>query len=236
MAATNDAIYRATFLATAYSGDGSENNPYVVGNETALATVLALSRGCVCVKLSDGLDIYGSFSVSSNITMLTINMNGGSIVAVEENSSPIVLEGATFLNIEGAGRLTAMGQCPAVKIPQLVTADSGVTMTGMGSGGATPAPTFADGGKAATTEFVQSEDGKWTFTTFAELSNDAVGTDVAAEQIKVYAAPTLQGVELASPMTSGSEVKEKKSAVKATIVVTPPDGSASQFFKVRFGE
>ena len=91
-------------------------------------------------------------------------------------------------------------------------------------------------GKAATTEFVQGEGGKWTLTTFAELSNGAVGADVAAEQIKVYAADTVEGLESASPMASGVTVKEKKSAVKTTIEVTPPGIPAQQFFKVKFGE
>ena len=82
---------------------------------------------------------------------------------------------------------------------------------------------------------MQGADGKWTLTTFAELANDALGSDVANSQIKVYAASTLEGLESASPMTSGVEVKEKTSAVKTTIEVTPPSGS-SQFFKVKFGD
>ena len=114
---------------------------------------------------------------------------------------------------------------------------NGVTIKGAsGGGGVTPAPTFAADGKAATTEFVQGEGGKWTLTTFAELSNDAVGADVAAEQIKVYAADTVEGLESASPMTSGVTVTEKKSAVKTIIEVTPPPAAPAQFFKVKFGE
>ena len=116
---------------------------------------------------------------------------------------------------------------------------NGVTVKGASGGGGAvlPVPTFAAGGKAATTEFVQGEGGKWTLTTFAELSNDAVGADVAAEQIKVYAADSVEGLESASPMTDGVEVKEKKSAVKTTLEVTPPDPSApAQFFQVKFGE
>lgn len=128
----------------------------------------------------------------------------------------------------------------AVTIP----AGASVTVNGMtfrGEGGsgypAVPAPEFSEGGKAATTEFTQDADGKWTLTTFAELSNDALGSGVADGQIKVYAASTLEGLNTASPMTSGVEVKEKKSAVKTTIKVMPPNPSAStQFFKVRFGE
>ena len=114
---------------------------------------------------------------------------------------------------------------------------NGVTIKGASGGGATPAPTFASDGKASTTEFKQGEDGKWTLTTFAELSNDAVGADVADGQIKVYAADTVEGLESASPMTSGVVVEERKSAVKAKLIVTPPDPTApAQFFKVKFGE
>ena len=94
----------------------------------------------------------------------------------------------------------------------------------------------AAGGEATTTEFVHGEGGKWTLTTFAELSNAAVGADVAAEQIKVYAADSVERLESASPMTEGVEVKEKKSAVKTTIEVTPPPAASAQFFKVTFGE
>ena len=111
---------------------------------------------------------------------------------------------------------------------------NGVEVAG-GGGAALPAPTFSADGKAATTEFVQGAGGKWTLTTFAELGNDALGADVANSQIKVYSSSTVEGLESASPMSSGVEVKEKKSAVKTTIEVTPPSG-ASQFFKVKFGE
>lgn len=113
---------------------------------------------------------------------------------------------------------------------------NGIEVAGGGGGAANPLPSFAAGGKAATTEFVQGAGGKWTLTTFAELSNDAVGADVAAEQIKVYAADTVEGLESASPMASGVTVKEKKSAVKTTIEVTPPPAAPAQFFKVEFGE
>ena len=102
--------------------------------------------------------------------------------------------------------------------------------------GLLPAPAFAADGKAATTEFVKGENGKWTLTTFAEMSNDALGSGVANGQIKVYAAPTVEGLNNASPMTSGVTVKGKKSAVMTTIEVTPPDNPPTQFFKVKFGE
>ena len=124
----------------------------------------------------------------------------------------------------------------AITIP----AGASVTVNGMvvkaASGGTTPTPTFTDGGKAAMTEFTQGEGGKWTLTTFAELSNDALGANVTDGQIKVYAADTVEGLESASPMTSGVTVTEKKSAVKTTIEVTPPSAAPAQFFKVKFGE
>lgn len=113
---------------------------------------------------------------------------------------------------------------------------NGVTVTGATGGTVLPAPTFAADGDAATTKFVQGENGKWTLTTFAEMSNDALGADVADGQIQVYAAPTVEGLDAASPMTSGVTVKEKKSAVKTVIEVTPSGNPPSQFFKVKFGE
>jgi len=117
---------------------------------------------------------------------------------------------------------------------------NGVSVTGLDGGAVTPppvpAPTFAADGEAVTTKFEQGAGGKWTLTAFAELGNDALGTDVEDGQIKVYAAETVEGLESASPMTGGVEVKEKKSAVKATIEVTLPNPPApAQFFRVGFG-
>lgn len=99
-----------------------------------------------------------------------------------------------------------------------------------------PVPEFDVDGKAATTEFVQSGEDKWTITAFAELSNDALGKDVAPSDIKVYAASTVEGLGSAEPMASGVEVKERKSAVKTTIEVTTPPEAGSQFFRVKFGQ
>ena len=113
---------------------------------------------------------------------------------------------------------------------------NGVTVTGAAGGTVLPAPAFAADCDAATTKFVQGENGKWTLTTFAEMSNDALGADVADGQIRVYAAPTVEGLDAATPMTSGVTVKEKKSAVKTVIEVSPPGNPPSQFFKVKFGE
>ena len=117
-----------------------------------------------------------------------------------------------------------------------VTID-GVAVAGAAGAAVPPAPEFAANGKATTTEFTQGENGTWTLTAFAELANDAIGADVADDQIKVYAAGTVEGLNNATPLTSGVEIKEKKSAVKTTIEVTPPDPAApAQFFKVKFCE
>ena len=125
----------------------------------------------------------------------------------------------------------------SVTIPSGATVTiNGVAVTAPEGGTVLPAPAFAAGGDAATTKFVQGGDGKWTLTTFAEMSNDALGKDVEDGQIKVYAADTLEGLDSASPVTSGVTIEEKKSAVKTTIKVTPASGSQSQFFKVKFGE
>ena len=83
---------------------------------------------------------------------------------------------------------------------------------------------------------MHGENGKWTLTTFAEMSNDALGADVADGQIRVYAALTVEGLDAATPLTGGVTVKEKKSAVKTVIEVTPSGNPPSQFFKVKFGE
>ena len=97
------------------------------------------------------------------------------------------------------------------------------------------APTFAQNGESAVTKFTQGAGGKWTVTAFAEMEGDSIGTQVADGQIKVYSASTVEGLKTASPMTSGVAVKEKKSAVKVTIEVTPPGNPPSQFFRVKFG-
>ena len=128
------------------------------------------------------------------------------------------------------------GSCGTVTIGGVVGEITESPYTYRGAWATLPAPAFAAGGKAATTEFVRGANGKWTLTTFAEMSNDALGSDVANSQIKVYAASTVEGLNSASPMTSGVTVKEKKSAVKTTIEVTPPSGAQSQFFKVKFGD
>ena len=156
-----------------------------------------------------------------------------------------ITEGATSVTAEkGAAGDFSIGRgnddrsCGTVTIGGVVgeISQSPYTYYGTGGGAELPAPAFAAGGKAAITEFVKGANGKWTLTTFAEMSNDALGSGVEDGQIKVYAAPTVEGLNNASPMTSGVTVKEKKSAVMTTIEVTPPGNPDSQFFKVKFGE
>ena len=114
---------------------------------------------------------------------------------------------------------------------------NGVSVAGAAGGGAeVPTPEFSDGGKSATTAFAKGENGAWTLTTFAEMANEAIGADVTEDQIKVYAADTLEGLKTAEPLASGVTVTERKSAVKTTIEVVPPAEAAQQFFKVEFGE
>ena len=113
---------------------------------------------------------------------------------------------------------------------------NGVAVAGTGGGGSVPAPAFAAGGASEIVKFAQAEGGKWTITAFAEMSNESRGTDVTDGQIKVYAAGAVEDLDGASPMTSGVEVKGKKSAVMTTIEVTPPTAAPAQFFRVKFGE
>ena len=140
-----------------------------------------------------------------------------------------------YTAVDGDVLINSTAYCVTISAGASVTMN-GVAIQGASGGAATPAPEFATGGKAATTEFVQGESGKWTLTTFAELSNDALGKDVSDGQIKVYAADTVEGLKTAEPMTNGVQVKEKKCAVKTTIEVTPSGSPDSQFFKVTFGE
>ena len=191
-----------------------------------------------------------------------IRIEGGTITATGSYNTPGIGSGrncrcgdititkavASVTATKGSGApysigASSGGSCGTVTIGGVVTgsiAENPYTYygTGGGTGGGAvlPAPAFAADGKAATTEFVKGANGKWTLTTFAEMSNDALGKDVADGQIKVYAASTVEGLSSASPMTSGVTVRGKKSAVMTTIEVTPPGNSPTQFFKVKFGE
>ena len=110
---------------------------------------------------------------------------------------------------------------------------NGVTVTGVGGGGTVlPTPAFAAGGKAVTTEFTQGANGTWTLTTFAELSNDALGADVADDMITVYRGDTVDGVTNAVVPA----ITQKKSAVKVEMSVEVPPAAPAQFFKVKFGK
>lgn len=190
-----------------------------------------------------------------------IRIEGGTIIATGGYNTPGIGSGsgcscgdititkavASVTATKGSGApysigASSGGSCGTVTVGGVVGEISQTPYTYYGTGGGTgggavlPAPAFAADGKAATTEFVKGANGKWTLTTFAEMSNDALGSDVANGQIKVYAAPTVEGLNNASPMTSGVTVKGKKSAVMTTIEVTPPGNPPTQFFKVKFGE
>ena len=122
----------------------------------------------------------------------------------------------------------------AVTIP----ANASVTVNGViikgASGTTVDDPSFSDGGESAITKFKQVSEGVWSVTAFAEMDNASRGTDVADNQIKVYAADSLEALKTAEPLTSGYTL-EKKSAVKTKISVTT--GTAEKkFFKVEFGE
>ena len=125
----------------------------------------------------------------------------------------------------------------------LLKRNTTVSINGVEVSGAVDAPVFdEDEGKTETTEFVQSTDGNaWEITTFAELSNDSVGSEVSQSQIKVYSAETLEDLATAEENDQHLEtvvVEEKKSAVMTKIRVTPPTptpGAKSRFFKVKYG-
>jgi hypothetical protein len=112
---------------------------------------------------------------------------------------------------------------------------NGVSVTGAGGGAAAEEPEFDASCEAFTTKFEQGQGGKWVITAFSELANDAIGSEVPASAIKVYAAGTVDGLKDAEPLATGVEVVERASAVKTTIEVTPPSGG-SQFFRVGFGD
>lgn len=112
---------------------------------------------------------------------------------------------------------------------------NGVSVTGIGGGAAVDAPSFSDSGESAVTKF-EGAGNTWTLTAFAEMVGDSVGTAVTDEQIKVYAADSVEGLEDAEPVSEGVTVTERKSAVKTTIEVVLPSTPEKQFFKVKFGE
>lgn len=116
---------------------------------------------------------------------------------------------------------------------------NGVAVQGAGGSGASvPDPAFAEDGESVTTKFSKKAgDGNvWTITAFAEMSNESRGTDVAASQVKVYRAGSLEELKTAEAMTEGVTVTEKASAVKVTLEAEAPGDAGQQFFKVKFGE
>ena len=116
---------------------------------------------------------------------------------------------------------------------------NGVAVQGAGGSGASvPDPAFAEDGESVTTKFSKKAgDGNvWTITAFAEMSNESRGTDVAASQVKVYRAGSLDDLKTAEAMTEGVTLTEKTSAVKVTLEAEAPGDAGQQFFKVKFGE
>ncbi len=124
----------------------------------------------------------------------------------------------------------------------LLKRNTTVSINGVEVSGAVDAPEFdEDEGKTETTEFAKSDDGEsWEITTFAELSNDSVGSEVEQSQIQVYSAENLEDLETPAAQVESAKVEivEKKSAVMTRIKVTPPTptpGAKSRFFKVKYG-
>ena len=204
---------------------------------------ITITKGVTSVTATKGANAPDSIGAGDDATCGTVTI-GDSVIAGNISKSPYTYHGQV-VDLSGlSGAYTARDgdtlkgtTAYAVTIPAGATVTvNGVSITGAAGGTVLPTPAFSAGGKAATTEFTQGANGKWTLTAFAELGNDALGADVANGQIKVYRADTPQGLDSASPMASGVEVKAKKSAVMTTIEVTPPTGAQSQFFKVTFGE
>ena len=192
----------------ATSGGGCEN-PIGAGDG---------SSGCDGVFVASGLR---DTTVERTRTIRSVFVNLGDLTGDLTAENGDIMTGETKYRVAVPGGAT-------------VTIN-GVAVTG-GGGGAADAPTFAQDGESAVTKFTQGSGGKWTVTAFAEMEGDSIGAQVADGQIKVYSASTVDGLKTASPMTSGVEVKEKKSAVKATFEIMPPGSPAQQFFKVEFGE
>jgi hypothetical protein len=227
VAVSESASYTATYTETLRSytitwldADGTSLGTTSVAygstpSHAAPASVYTFTGWSPAIAAVTGDETYtATFSHEVVLTNLT-----GDYTAADGD----VLTGSTTYNVSIPGGAT-------------VTLN-GVSVIGAGGGGSVaPAPQFDASGESVTTKFVQGANGKWTLTTFAELANDAIGAEVLPEVIKVYAAETLSGLDSATPMTTGVEIKDRASAVKTTIEVTPPSGAKSQFFKVTFDE
>ena len=233
VAVSGPATYRATFTAVPkYAGSGTEADPFIATSKADLAA-LVTATNTLYVQLAPGLSIDGPITVPASMELLSLDMNGGAIAGA--NGDPaIILQGNTAFSVKGSGTISAAYGVEAVRRPGSVAATSGVTITGLGGGGAEPA-TFAADGETITSGIEQGANGKWTLTAFAELeSGSAAGLDDA--QIKVYAADTPAGLATAQPMASGVVVTDKAPAVKVDLNVTPPANADAQFFQVGFGE
>ena len=215
-------------------GDGTEANPYVVTSKDDFETVLNFGSE-LFLQLETGLALAGPITVPAEVTALTLDLNGGSIVGATGQAA-ILLPGDTAFTAKGTGSLLADDGIESVKRLGSVTIGNGVTATGIGGSAPVPAPAFPSEGASEVMKFAQAEGGKWTITAFAEMSNESRGTDVTDSQIKVYSADTLEELKNATIPVTGATVKETKSAVKATVEVPAPRGKDSQFFKVKFGE
>lgn len=232
-----DAI-QILFTGWAGEGDGSEENPYVVKSKSELETVLKLGES-LFVKFAAGLSVDGPITVPARVSSLSLDLNGGAIVGTGGEAA-IVLAGDTAFTASGSsGTISADEGVESVKRPGSVSvaAGSGIEMTGMNSvTTSVVVPKFVDGGAAEATAFEPSEGGTWTLEAYGELANDALGRDVSDGMVHVYASDTVEGLATARPMEGGVEIKDRKSAVKVTLEVTPPTASETQFFRVEFGD
>ena len=122
--------------------------------------------------------------------------------------------------------------------PYKVILPAGATVTfdgvALASDGSSPsAPTFADGGAGFLAGFAPAEGGNWTLEAYGNLSS-GTAEGVTPAMVQVYAADTVEDLATASPLTSGVTLKDTQNAVKATLEVTPPSTSDTQFFRVQF--
>ena len=219
-------------------GDGTEASPYVVTSKEELETVIAFGKS-LFVKLAPGTVIEGPVAIPDDLSALSLDLNGGSVVGTDGQPAIMLLGDTAFTASGSSGTISADEGVESVKrIGSVsVAAGSGIEMTGMNSVTTSViVPKFVDGGAAEATGLVPKEGGKWTVTAFGELANDALGRDVADGMVKVYASDTVAGLETADPLATGVEIKSRKSAVKVTLEVVPPTPSETQFFRVQFGE
>ena len=124
--------------------------------------------------------------------------------------------------------------------PYKVVIPSGINVTidgvAVAADGSTPSsPSFVDVGAALLAGFAPSEDGTWTLEAYGNLSS-GTAEGVTPDMVQVYAADTVADLATASPLTSGVTLKDTQNAIKATLEVTPPSTSDTQFFRVQFSD